>query len=444
MPKKKSSLRKWIILVVFLLIGGTVAFLGTRNRTKGAEVSVRSIERGDITSLVSATGRIHPETQVVISSEVPGEIVELPVVDGQFVERGELLVRVNPDTLEAQVKQQEASLASIKANSASQRASLLQAQLDLKRIQDLAGRGFVPQSDLDQALTRVDAAQASFESSQHQIERQEMQLKEARDQLAKASLYAPLDGTVVSINAELGDRVVGTGQFAGTNIMSIANLENMEVRIQVSEVDIVNVGIGNVATIEVDALPGENFPGRVSEIANSALTSAERSQEQQTTFEVRIKLDKAGERLRPGMTATADIQTKTVTDVIKAPLGSVVVRPRREVREALSGNKSEEASEAAEVENRDSDGGENGRRGQGGSGRFRDDRARVVFVHVDGKALMHEVETGISDRGFIEIKSGLTGDEQIVSGPYRAITRDLTHESPVTIRTEEERGPRNY
>jgi HlyD family secretion protein len=309
---------------------------------------------------------------------------------------------------------------------------MLQAELDLGRISDLAERGFVTPADLDQARTRLEAAKASYESSVHQIERQEMQLKEARDQLGKASLFAPMSGTIISINAELGDRVVGTGQFAGTTIMRIADLGNMELRVAVSEIDIVTVAINNQAEIEVDALPGETFMGTVYEIANSALTSGSGSQEQQTTFEVRIRFDTPDPRLRPGMTATADIRTRTVTDVIKVPLGSVVVRPRREVQAAINGDTEEDTATAAANEDEEVRP-ERGRRG-------RDDRARVVFVVEDGKAMLRQVETGISDRDHIEILSGLEGSERLITGPYRAITRELKHGDAVVERSREDNG----
>ncbi len=318
MSKKKSSLKKWIFIAIFLIAASAIGVVGLRSGDKGIEVTVKAIKRGDITSVVTATGKIQPEVEVVISSEVPGEIIELPVKDGDSIAKGDLLVRVNPDTLEAQVKQQEAGLASTRASSAQQRAQLLQAELDFKRTEDLFAKGFATKDEREQAKTRLEIARAAHESSLFQVERQEMQLKEATDQLAKASLFSPISGTVVRLNSELGDRVVGTGQFAGTEIMRVADLSNMEVQVDVSEADIVNIEIGDSATVEIDALPDETIAGTVTEIANSALTSNERSQEQLTTFAVRIRLNDPNQRLRPGMTATADIETDTVTDVVKA------------------------------------------------------------------------------------------------------------------------------
>jgi HlyD family secretion protein len=418
MKNKKSSRKKWIFIAVFILIAVVVSVAGLKGGDDRMEVTIKEVKRGDITSIVTATGKIQPEIEVVISSEVPGEIVELPVKDGDAVAKGDLLVRVNPDTLEAQVKQQEASLASTQAGSAQRRAEMLQAELDLNRIEDLFNKEFATQDELEQARTRLEVSKAAHESSLFQIKRQEMQLKEANDQLAKASIYSPITGTVVSLTSEMGDRVVGTGQFAGTEIMRVANLKNMEVQVDVSEADIVNVAIGNKATIEVDALPKDELDGIVTEIANSAQSTGQRSQEQLTTFAVRIKLTDPSERLRPGMTATADIETDTVEDVVKVPLGSVVVRPKRELEKDQED--AEEVSETDESTN-----------GENGDEEKKDDRVRVVFLAKDGKAVLTKVETGIADRDFIEIKSGVAEGDRIITGSYRALTRDLKNDSEI-------------
>lgn len=436
---KKKALKKWIFLAIFGIIIAAVVFVSTRGEGKGIEVTVKKVETGDITSVVTATGRVQPQVEVLISSEVPGEIIELAVKDGDRVQAGDLLVRVNPDTLEAQVKQQEAGLMATRASAAQRKAEMLQAELDLARVEDLFGKGFVTQDDLEQARTRLEVNKASHEAALHQVERQEMQLKEASDKLAKASIFSPISGTVVRLNSEIGDRVVGTGQFAGTEIMRVANLGDMEVRVEVSEADIVNVTIGQRAKIEIDAIPDQKFPGVVSEIANSARTTNERSQEQLTTFEVRIRLENPGETLRPGMTATADIETQTVTGVVKAPIGAVVVRPRNEVESALNPQKEDvkkdgkgdsAPSPAAEGRNSESNGAPGNREGRGG----RENRVRIVFLEKNGKAILRKVETGIADRDFIEIKSGLEAGETIITGSYRALTRELKHESEVVER----------
>lgn len=423
MAKKKKSLKKnLIILVVFVAIAAALIVLGTRSGKKGIEVTTEKVKRGDITSLVTATGKVQPEVEVKISSEVPGEIVELPVKDGDFVEKGDLLFRVNPDTLEAQVKQQEAALAATRASSAQRRAEMLQAELDFSRVSDLHAKGFVTEDELDQAKTRVEVNKAALESAMHQIDRQEMQLREASDKLAKASTFSPIAGTVTRLNSELGDRVVGTGQFAGTEILRVADLNTMEVRVQVSEAEIVNVNINDFAKIEVDAFTKEEFTGRVTEIANSALTANERSQEELTTFEVRIRLDETEKTLRPGMTATADIETDTVTDVIKVPIGSVVVRPKRDLEKDKDNGDDKE--DAGEDESEDKESKE-------------DSRVRVVFLKDGDKARLVQVETGIADMDDIEITSGVKEGDEIITGSYRALSRELKDDSDIYLREEE-------
>ena len=214
--KKKSWLKRVVIILVVLAGIGTFGAIKAGSAPKGIEVTSGKSVRGDITSVVTATGKIHPQAEVKLSSEVSGEIIELPVRDGESVKKGDLLFRVNTDTLEAQVKQQEAALSATKANSAQNKAQMELAGLNLKRIENLAEKGFVTEDELDQARTNMEVAKAAYEASVFQIARQEMQLKEAMDALGKASTYAPIDGTVTILNAESGDRVVGTGQFAGT------------------------------------------------------------------------------------------------------------------------------------------------------------------------------------------------------------------------------------
>lgn len=419
--KKKSSLKKWLFAGLFVILILVVAVIAMRQGEEGIEVTVKKVAKGDITAEVTATGKIQPQVEVVISSEVPGEIIELPVRDGDSVQKGDLLVRVNPDTLEAQVKQQEAALAATRAGSAQQRAEMLQAELDFDRVRELFEKQFATEDELEQAKTRLEIARAAHESSLFQIQRQDMQLKEASDQLAKASIYSPITGTITRLNSELGDRVVGTGQFEGTEILRVADLTNMEVQVDVSEADIVNIEIGDYAKVEVDALPDESLKGTVSEIANSALTSNARSQEQVTTFAVKIGLEDGHPRLRPGMTATADIQTETVTDVVKVPLGSVVVRPRREVDQAMEGGPETETAEDMEDTEPDEE-------------EEKETRVRVVFLARDGKAILRKVETGIADRDSIEIKEGLGETDRVITGSYRALTRELENGSLIRIK----------
>lgn len=435
MKKKSKWRRKLIVAVVVLFIAVSIG-ISLRNKDTGIAVTTAAVRTTDITSTVTGTGRIYAEVEVRISSEVSGEIIDLPVSDGSRVQRGDLLVKVNPDTLEAQVLQQEAGLSAARASSAQNMAEKLKAGLDLRRTNELHQKGFATQDQLDQAHTMLLVREASFQASQHQIERQEMQLKEARDLLGKATIYAPIDGTVVRVNSEVGDRVVGTGQFEGTLILRVANLDSMEVRIDVSEADIVHVEVGQSASVEVDAIPNEKFSGQVTEIAHSAETSDQRSQEQLTTFSVKVKLDDPNPRIRPGMTATAEIETATVMDALTVPLLSVVVRPAREINEALG--ESEKRQERGNNERAEANGSDARNRGHTSS---RPEQTRIVFVVKDNVAHMRKVETGIADRNRIEIKSGLAQGETVITGSYRALTRELSHLSEISIDTDGSKNP---
>lgn len=434
--KRKSKKKRWLWISAILLVVIGLGLYSKRGQETGIAVTIGEAGRGDITSVVTATGRIHPQIEVRISSEVPGEIVELPVREGQRVSRGDLLVRVNPDTLDAQVMQQEASLQALRASSAQNRAEVLQAEIDLRRVEDLFNRGFASRDQLDQSRTVLEIRRASLEAASYRIEQQEMNLREARDQLAKASTFAPIDGTITRLESELGDRVVGTGQFAGTEIMRIANLATMEVRVDVSETDITSVQIGQEASIEIDALPGRRFEGVVTEIANSAQTAQAGGQEQLTTFSVRVRFNQVDPAMRPGMTATTDIRTKTVENVVRVPLQSVTVRSREIVENTLGD---------AVAAPRSAPGGDPSVAGPRAARRGGDNLRRVVFVlEGDNSVRMVPVETGIADARFIEITAGLSGNERVVTGPHGALTRELQHNNTVRELSlaPGQRGPR--
>lgn len=430
-------MKKLLILIIVLAIiggGGFVAMKG-KGGAKVTSVTAEKATVGDITSVVTSTGKIYPETEVKISSEVSGEIIELPVVDGQAVKKGDLLMRVDPEILEAQVKQQEAALAASRANAQQAYAQMLQAELNLKRTENLFSKGFATQDQVDEARTSHEVAKASHAASLSRIEQQQMQLEEAQKALSKSATFAPIDGTITVLSSELGDRVVGTGQYAGTEVLRIADLDMMEVRVDVSEADIVNVKIGDEAEIEIDAIPDTKFEGVVTEIANSASTSNSGSQDQLTTFEVKVRLLEPSTAIRPGMTATADIKTQTVTEVVRVPLQAVTVRSREQVREQLG----EEAPEDEAAPAPEQPVGE-GSRSRDQDKRERDNLQRVVFVVRDGKVLLHRVETGIADNKWIEIKEGVSGGDEIVTGGYRVLTRELKHDMAVTVEEKKRFG----
>jgi HlyD family secretion protein len=385
-----------------------------------------------ITHLVTATGKIQPEVEVKISPEVAGELIEIPVVEGQSVKKGDLLVRIKPDFYEAQLEQQEAALASTKAASVLSQARLTKAEQDFKQAQELYGKKLVSDADYIAIKTNFDVAAAEFDSSLAQIRRTEGSLSQARDSLAKTTIYSPMDASISSLTSEVGERVVGTGAFAGTEIMRLANLDNMEVRVKVNENDIINVKTGDTAIVTVDAFTGRKFAGTVNEISSSAITAgvqsaAQSASDEVTNFLVKISIKDREVQLRPGMSATVDIETQTVENVIAVPIQSVTVR-------AAGGKTTEEIQQAKAKEAKERSGNdleltserEEARRNRG-------QLQRVVFIKQGDKVVMRSVETGIADNSHIEVKSGVIAGDEVVSGSYAAISRKLKDGAKVKL-----------
>jgi HlyD family secretion protein len=348
LPSERNSFTLWLLqlvekskkkLIIFLFlivaVGVTVATLASKKKEEVIEVTTEEAERRTVTSIVSATGRIFPEVEVKISSELAGEIIELPVVEGQLVKKGDLMVKVDPDRYETQVTQRRISINSAKSRSLESKAQRLQAEQDLRRVEELFTKEFTSEKEKEDAMTLLEIRRTQEQSALLEIERANSILDEALEQLSKTVTFAPMDGTISKLDSELGERVVGTRQFAGTEIMRVADLTNIEVRIEVSETDIVHVNIKDNATVEVDAIANKKFDGYVTEISSSA-ANVRQNNDQLTTFEVRIKLTHPSSKLRPGMTATADIETETVEDAISIPMQSVTVRKKDEVKKALN------------------------------------------------------------------------------------------------------------
>ncbi|HEX7631193.1 MAG TPA: efflux RND transporter periplasmic adaptor subunit, partial [Lacunisphaera sp.] len=372
--------------------------------------------------------------EVKISPEVAGEIVEIPVKEGGTVKKGDLLVRIKPDTYQAQVDQQEAALVSAKATSVLSQARLTKAEQDFKQAQELYAKKLVSDADFTSAKTNLDVAKADFDSSVAQIRRTEGSLTQFKDQLSKTTIYAPMDGTISSLSSEVGERVVGTGSFAGTEIMRVADLNNMEVRIKVNENDIVNVKLGDRAIISIDAYPGRKFSGTVNEISSSAAgTGATGSgnnavpTDDVTNFLVKIRITDRDAHLRPGMSGTVDIETQTVSNVVAIPVQSVTVR-------AAGGKTSEELQQAKAKEAKERSGNDLDLAKEKEDARRNLEKLdRVVFVKTGDTVKIRKVETGIADNASIEIKSGLKAGEEVVSGSYAAISRKLKDGSKVMI-----------
>lgn len=433
-PKKKKSKLKWFILggivvVIALAIG---ARMKAKRSQQGTQVTIEKAVIKTITQLVNATGKIQPELEVKISPEVSGEIIELPLREGAEVKKGDLLVKIKPDNYRYQVEQQEANLTAAKATAVQSKAQLFKAEEDFKRSEGLFRTQLISDSDFTAARTGLEVAQANYDNALAQIRRTEGLLNQSIELLSKTTIYAPADGTISSLTSEIGERVVATGSFAGTEIMRVADLNNMEVRVNVNENDVVNVKVGDKARISVDAYPNRKFTGTVKEIAAAAKTQGLNTQEEVTNFQVKIRIVEKDVAVRPGMSASVDIETQTVENVVAVPIQSVTVRSREgnKTLEELGADRDKKARET---------------KGEGAADavnekqqreRERADREalhRVVFVRHGDTVKLTPVETGIGDTTHMEIKSGLKEGDEVVSGPFSAITRTLKDEAKIRV-----------
>jgi HlyD family secretion protein len=430
-PKRSRKKLYWIVGIALVIIAVAVVAGTAKKREKPIPVTTEKAFRKSITQLVTATGKIQPEIEVKISPEVSGEIIEMPVKEGQIVRKGQLLLRIKPDTYRAQVEEQQAALSSARAASLTQKSQLAKAEADYQRAKNLFESRLIPESDRKTAQTNYEIAQSAVNASQFDIQRAEGALRTIDQALSKTTIVAPTDGSISSLTSLLGERVVGTSQFAGTEVMRIADLTNMEARVNVNENDIVNVKIGDTARISVDAYPDRKIAGIVREIASTATTNNSGTQEQVTNFEVKITVSDKSVRLRPGMSTTADIETDTVKDVIAVPIQSVTVRSTDsklspEEREKQSAqNVSKDDDNKAEVSNQTLE--KQKEREQ------REKLQRVVFIKTGDTVKMQRVETGIADTTFIEIKNGIKPGDEVVSGSYTAISRRLKDGAKVAI-----------
>src|SRR5437588_9089948 len=300
--RRKSRRRRYILfgvgaLILLWIVGAIVA----SKREKPIPVTTEKATKRTILQLVSATGKVQPETEVKISPEVAGEIIELPVVDGMPVKKGDLFVRIKPDSYKALLEQQEAAISAAKATNLQQKATMMKTEQDLKRAEDLYNKKMISVQEYNAAQAAHDVATNTYESSLHEIERAQAGSSQARDQLSKTTIYSPINGTITLLNSKLGERVVATNQFAGTEMMRVADLLHRQARIDVNENDVVNVKVGQKAAITIDAYTERKFKGTVQQIDNTGKTTAAGTQEEVTNFEVKIRNDDHDVALRPSL-----------------------------------------------------------------------------------------------------------------------------------------------
>ena len=431
---KQKKLLKYVLisvaaLLILTIIGKKAGVLGKAEIT---EVTTDVVTKRTIIETITANGKIQPETEVKISPEVSGEIIELNVKEGDFVEKGKLLLRIKPDIYVSNRDQAEASLNSTKSNLANALARQVQAeaqmereQLSYERNRKLWEQKTISQSDWEAAessykVTKADleAARQSVRSAEFQVKNAEASLKVSNENLYKTTIYAPMRGTVSKLSVELGERVVGTNMMTGTELLRIADLSRMEVKVDVNENDIVRVSLNDTALVEVDAYLNKKFKAIVTEIANSATTTGA-STDQVTNFEVRMLLlsdsykdiinDKNPNPFRPGMSATVDIETEKRANILTVPIQAVTILSDSTNKDSIAKAGEESIKKPKEI----------------------------VYVIKEGKAQHKEIITGIQDNYFIEISKGLSDNEEIITGPYSVISKKLKDGIPVNKSVKE-------
>jgi len=430
--KRRARRKRYIIwgTAGFLLVA-IIASIFLSKRQKPIPVTTEKAVRQTIVQTVSATGKVQPKTEVKISPEVAGEIIELPVEDGMSVKKGDLLVKIKPDSYKALLEQQEAAISAAKATNLQQKATMMKSEQDLKRAEELFGKKLISIQEYNAAQAATDVARNTYESSLHEIERAQAGSSQARDQLSKTTIYSPIDGKVTILNSKLGERVVATNQFAGTEVMRVADLNHMQAVVDVNENDVVNVKIGDEGRVKIDAYGDRKFNGTVAQIANTGKTTGAGTQEEVTNFEVKIDLDNENLLLRPGLSCTAEIETNMVRDAVAVPLQSVTIRTGDS---NLSPEEIEKRKEKLATRDKADNNAEvtSDRQEKQAQKEEHEKLSKVVFLKDRAKAHMVKVTTGIADDSYMEIKSGIKPGDEVISGTYSAISRKLKEGAKVT------------
>jgi HlyD family secretion protein len=395
-----------ILLLIFAIVGKKAGWFGKAATVK---VAVENAEKRTIIETITANGKIQPEKEVKITPDVSGEIVELTVKEGDHVEKGQLLLRIKPDIYISQKDRSMAAISSARARLAQAEAQFLQSELSYKRTKQLYDEQTISKSEYEQAEASYSVAKAEVDAAKYSVISAEASLKEANETLVKTSIYSPMTGTVSMLLVELGERVAGTGMMAGTEMLRVADLSRMEAQVEVNENDIPRVKLGDTATIAVDAYVDYKFKGIVTEMANSAKTTGV-SADQVTNFDVKILVipesykelaDKGNVHLlRPGMSATVDIQTEIKPGIITVPIQSVTTR-----------------TDTTKITQTVSD----------------EDIRTLVFITDGVRALAKDVKTGIQDNSYIEILSGVSEGDRVVFAPFSAISKKLSDSTFVKI-----------
>jgi HlyD family secretion protein len=423
-PKKR---RKVVVFsLILLVIAGLAGVAFIKKREVTFTIQTEKVTRRNLTELVRANGKIQPVIQVKISPEVSGEIISLPVKEGQQVTKGDLIVKIKPDNYIAARNQAEAGYKSALAGKLTAEANLRKLEAEFQRIDGLVKTHLVSESAFDEARAAYDVAKAQLSSAGHQADSSKAMLARAEDDLSKTTIVSPITGTISKLNSEVGERVVGTAMMAGSDIMTIADLNEMEARVDIGEVDVVLMACGQTVRLEVDAFKDRKFSGSVTQIANSSKTAGSMQQstsQEATKFEVRIRI-KEKEQFRPGMSVTAEIETRSRLNVLTVPIASVTTRLPKKDKKAGKG--SSDTNSEVKVELTASAAGSEGTNSVSGKKSKEGPKPiEVVFLMENDRVKMVPVKIGISDDDYWEITEGVKEGQEVVSGGYRAISRDL-------------------
>jgi len=408
-----------VVLIIGLVLGKKAGWFGEGSNSR--EVEISEIEKTTIVEMVAATGKIQPEVEVKLSSEVSGEIIELPVKEGQQVKKGDLLVRINPDIIQAGLNRSQAALENVRAGLEQAEASLKESKFTYERNKELFDKGVISKAEWDKSVSAFEVAKASKKSAFYNVRSAQATVNEAKDNLSRTTIYAPMSGTISKLSVELGERVVGTQQMAGTEILRVANLNNMEVEVDVNENDIVKISVGDSTIVEVDAYLKKEFKGLVTEIANSAENTS--SADQVTNFKVKVRvLEESYKDLliekpenyspfRPGMTATVDVITDKKEEIIGVPISAIVIKS--DTSSAIKRSYTKKKLKST------------------------DEQFECVFIKDDNIAKLRVIKTGIQDDSTIEVVEGLREGEEVITGPYNLVTKTLKSGDKVKLQAKE-------
>lgn len=421
----------YILLAVFVVIIGVLLVLGKKgilgNKEDFKEIEIAKVVPMTIVETVSATGKIQPEIEVKIAPEVSGEIILLNVKEGQVVKKGDLLVKINPDLYTSSYNRSLSNLSGSKAGLTQSEASFKEAKSSYERNKSLYEKGIISKSDWDKAIASYEVAKATKQNAFYTVQSASATVNEAKDNLGRTTIYSPADGTISVLNVELGERVLGTQQMAGTELLRVANLNNMEVEVDVNENDIVKIKEGDFANVEVDAYLKKKFKGVVTSISNSA--SSALTADQVTNFKVKVRILKESYEdllqgkpatyspFRPGMTATVDIITKTKKNVLAVPISAVVVKSDTTAVSVLDKKMPDQKEDKKEAPKSDK-------------------KLECVFLKVGDKAKIRIIKTGIQDDTNIEILSGVKKGDNVITGPYTIVSKELNSGDKVTVKSE--------